>query len=800
MKQERKSREPLIIKMTKKSKGTFPNLPYFIVNFLIGLLKLMFWKKTQTYYLLLSMFLLAVALRLVGTYPGYPLIHPDEPVIANATRKIVLHLDFNPENYIYGSLLSIIYAVVDWTFFIPFFFIWKFIFKFQYLLDYGPSNFLHDFFVTLQQHVYISYWARYETAVLSSFIVVVVYFIGKKLFSKEVGFVAAFLTAVNYRHVSSSRFALADAPAAVFGGLAILFIIHMISKPYLRNYLLAGLGVALSLSVKYFTYVLPTFLLAHTYIVFKQKRLSNISKLMSILNKKFILACLVIVIVFFTINLNFFYNFEDTSYKLRHTAKTYGVLDPYSAFLDFTDGNGIYFILVPIRYLLWYGLGWTLIATIIAGYMYCLVKYFRKTVFLSSSILSFLFVFLILSRQYAFVRNYASITPFLLFFPSILIIDISRLVKNKRISLAIIIMLTFAVGFTSFKDSLLSSLYFARDHNLTSAIKWIDKNLEVIPMNISASEDFPSLNKKNIKNVTLMKARGNVENMTISELRMKDVSFAFVGSGVTTLVNGELWGNNKYLTYSFFDKERMASFLKNSYTGLALFELGSYRLEEFVKPFWQSNEPAYFVAKIPNFSDKNKKLIGEYNFNSKENLNALRVFSFIPCKFYKLSYVEGRVNNFSSVNISRNPKSLDKDCSVETQFTEVRAFEIEENRWYKAEGFLKRIGNPSPKFHDATNGFIRLDLYTADNKVIKTYVSGQLKNISEWQTVFALGMAPVGSKYAKVSFQLDQYYEDEEYLIKSFKIYALNDVTIDISQYPYFNKPIPENFYWLLEF
>lgn len=754
----------------------------------VYLIKFLFWRKSRTYYCLLSIFLLGVFLRLVGTYPGYPFTNPDEPTIADGVRRIILYHNFKPGNYYYGSLLSIIYSVIDLIFFIPILFISQFIANLQNVFKYGLINFFHDFYASLQIQSYISYWARYETAVLSAFTILVMYLLGKKLFNKRVGLVTASLTAVNYRHVASSRFSLADAPAALFAGLAILFIINIIQRSTLKNYLLSGVAVGLAFSVKYFVYVLPAFLLAHLYIVLKQKHF--------LFNKKFIFSFLTIIVVFLAINPYLLFDFKEASWQLTLNAKRYGLANPYSSFLVFINGNQAYFTLVPIRYLLWYGLGWTLTFSIIAGYLYALVQYFKKTIFLSAIIFPFLFVFLILSKHAAFVRNYASITPFLLLFPSILITDLSKLTKNRNVSFAIIAVLIFVVGFTSFKDSLLSSLYFANEHNLVSAETWINKNLVNKPsINVAVTGDFPNIYKIDIAKTILITSRGAVENMTIGELVGKNIDWAILGSSATALKNAELWSGNKTLTIEFFNKDKMTAFLKNSYTGLALLELGDYRVAEFVKPFWQSNEASYFIVKVPRFLKGNKKILREYNFGL-ESVKDFMLSSFLPCNFYQI--IKTKDEEFPSIKIIGN-QQFDRleNCVLETQFTWSQSFDVKENKWYGVEGQLKRKGNP--KLIDTTNGFIRLDFYSAENKIIKTNVSPQLKNINDWQTIYVLGIAPIGSKYAKIGFQLDQYFDKEEYLINSFKIYAYDKTGIDFSQYPYYGKPIPENFYWLLE-
>src|SRR3989344_9168123 len=159
--------------------------------------------------LLLAILFLAIFLRLLGTYPGYPPLHPDEQTIIDSARKIVLSHDFKPVDYYYGALLPVLYAIIDLFFFIPVLFVSLSLSNFSIYRDEGIVGFFNYFIQNIYspvdvldiQHKYFTYWTRYETAVLSSLTVIAVYFVGRKLFSKEVGLITAFLTAINYRHV-----------------------------------------------------------------------------------------------------------------------------------------------------------------------------------------------------------------------------------------------------------------------------------------------------------------------------------------------------------------------------------------------------------------------------------------------------------------------------------------------------------------------------------------------------------------------------------------------------------------------
>jgi hypothetical protein len=79
----------------------------------------------------------------------------------------------------------------------------------------------------------------------------VVYKIGKKIFDKKVGLVAAFLFAVIPMHVAASKIIRTDVMATFFILLSFLYCIHIWEKDSLHGYIMAGVFAGLATATRY---------------------------------------------------------------------------------------------------------------------------------------------------------------------------------------------------------------------------------------------------------------------------------------------------------------------------------------------------------------------------------------------------------------------------------------------------------------------------------------------------------------------------------------------------------------------
>ena len=79
----------------------------------------------------------------------------------------------------------------------------------------------------------------------------VTYKIGKKIFDKKVGLIAAFLFAVIPIHVASSKVIRTDVMATFFILLSFLYCIHILEEDNFRGYIMAGVFAGLAAATRY---------------------------------------------------------------------------------------------------------------------------------------------------------------------------------------------------------------------------------------------------------------------------------------------------------------------------------------------------------------------------------------------------------------------------------------------------------------------------------------------------------------------------------------------------------------------
>lgn len=760
--------------------------------------------------ILTAIFVLAVFLRVLGTNPGYPEGHPDESTIADSATQITFYLNFEPIGFYYGSLLPIVYALMNWLFFIPLFLILILPINIITSLQNGHTGTLGCFTQTADEirhcilsrsNDYFYFLARYETAIVSALAVIFIYLLCKELFNKRVGIIAAFFTAVNYRHVLSSNLSLADSPASTIALISVLLSIRIIKENTLRSYLFAGLGLGLVFSVKYFIYVIPVLLVCHIIAHLKTPKSSLVQKLLAAtFDPKLPLALALSILVFLAINPFLIINHETAQYQLALNASRYGGVDLSSlAHIDLSRTN-----LFPLYYLFRFGLGEFLGLAIVLGFLYGLVRYKVGTIIISSLVAPFFFFLLILSGT-PNVRNYASIIPFLLIFPAVLVDRLTPMTgsilaqvipkrfftKSKTSPLLIgATLLVLILGFSSLKNSFLASYSFSKPRNQQLLLDW---TVEKLPDNANIVKTwgvpFPSYKKVE----TLVDWSPLSESyMSLEELKDMGVQWVIISSESGTYISNLAWVYyNDLIKKIFFNDYPLWSYLNNNYTGLLTQEIGSYRVKEFTKSS-KSLDPEFFVSEIPAFWKIRKdNLITSYKFDKEMVLDNYLLSS--SC--YELEqdgYIEGY--NFKGTVLKFAGVNQSKEKVDSSRFT-LPAFNASENKWYTLSGRAMLYSPLTPDNYKG--GFWRLDFYSNDNRILKTYVSRQLSKSGKLQDLNTAGIAPNGATYAKASFQSDECQKEESYLLYDLQVFESDHLeAINIDHYPYFYKELPKSFIW----
>lgn len=713
-------------------------------------------RKINTYKrLLLLILLIAVFLRALGVYPGYRIQHPDEQSILSQIHNVIINYNLEPLDYYYGLLLGYLYSLIHVIIFfqVP---------SLSSLI--GINNFIkiNEFTAYFSIKNNLHYWPRYETAILSSLVIIPIYLLGKRFFNREVGIIAAFLTAVNYRHVLSSTLVLADAPAALFATLSIFLSTSILKKRLLRNYIYASIGIALSLSVKYFIYILPAFIICHILSIWSIPKKSILNRIVKIfLDKDLLIAVLIATTMFILINPYLILKYSIVLKQFAWNASNYHMSPDVISF--FGKNSSIYSF-----YYLWnYGLGNLLSIVVIIGIFYGIIRYTKFSLILLSAIIPFFYVFVVLSGNFGAVHNLSSILPIVLIFPALAIYRLSKIIKIKKFIPVSLIILTVIVGFSSLKNSFLSSLYYSQPRNEDNLSIWIESN---IPKNSKIQWVDPVREK----------------HMTIQELKDLKTDYAVITSGFNLFFNDRPTKENYVIGKVFFDNNSFWKMMNNFYASLITKELEDYRIKTFTKPYWQSTENAFSVIKVPTFwTAYEDKLINEYNFTTDNNAWTLKSFFSDDIKDYKVSETQG----YDGKN---GIKLTSEKCQTQTQIL-TGIFVVEGEKWYTVSGWIKHEGIFVENVKD---GFLRLDFYSSDDRIVKTYVSNQLTR-NNWIKLQASGIAPDNSQYANVSLQIDNCFRKQAYIFNKIDVFSSDKkIKINKSEYPYYGVELPKNFFW----
>lgn len=336
---------------------------------------------------LLVLVALAGALRAWGLGFDLPnLYHPDEYVHVTIALRILKTGSYNPHFFNYPTL---------------FFYILAFLGYIPYFLAYASRGLLSNLdgltlpVEVIPRDVAITHMpseflvGRLLVVVFALGTVVLVYWIGRKLYKRQVGFIAALLLAVSPTHVRISHFITPDVLMTFFVTLAVLLACQVMLSGRRRDYILAGATIGLAATTKYNANVALVLLIA-AHLLRKDRQ--------KLLDRNLVAGILTYGIVFWLgspymlLDLPTFLN--DLAYEMRHYAL---LIEPgqvgsswlwYGQYLARTEG------LV------------SLLAVI--AVIYALFKRTRKELFVASfSVLYFLWV-----SSYT-VRNDRTLAPIL---------------------------------------------------------------------------------------------------------------------------------------------------------------------------------------------------------------------------------------------------------------------------------------------------------------------------------------------------------------------------------------------------
>jgi 4-amino-4-deoxy-L-arabinose transferase-like glycosyltransferase len=183
---------------------------------------------------LLLVFISALLVRVWGIWYGLPLqINIDEPALVSTVLS--LKRDLNPGHFDWPHL----YFYMNGLFYGIFL-------AFRFILDLLLT--LPESFYSVEAYFVVS---RLLNALVGSFTVLAVYFLTKLIFNKQTALIAAFITAFIPVHVYESHFAKTDIAQTFFTAISLYFIYKVFLTNQRKYYIISGLFIGLTTSVKY---------------------------------------------------------------------------------------------------------------------------------------------------------------------------------------------------------------------------------------------------------------------------------------------------------------------------------------------------------------------------------------------------------------------------------------------------------------------------------------------------------------------------------------------------------------------
>lgn len=213
-----------------------------------------------------GLFIVALVLRVWLAGGSLPYVeHIDEPALLEVAIRMVRDGDFNPHTFRYPSLYYYLLAATTKLH------VWWGIATGLYLSD-KDIPFKNNG-VTSVPNLYI--WGRALTALMGAATVPALLVLGRRMFDKRVGILAAVTLMVTVFHVTHSHYITVDATTGLWVTLALIGAWDIAKTGSWRGYLLAGAAAGLAAGTKYNAGVIvPAIIVAHV-IFWRQSSLGR---------------------------------------------------------------------------------------------------------------------------------------------------------------------------------------------------------------------------------------------------------------------------------------------------------------------------------------------------------------------------------------------------------------------------------------------------------------------------------------------------------------------------------------------
>ena len=410
----------------------------------------------RTGLILAGIFLAGLALRVWGLSSAYQRID-DIPV----AKKIswVYYGDWKPDaqffyplffNYIVGVLMRVLSFVLN-------------------VLGIHPGPGLYEF--TFDQTLFI---ARFVSATMGAATVLVVFKIGRRLFSAATGLAASFFFAFSSVHILYSHQIVLDVPMTFFYALALYFCVRILEDGRWPHYIAAAVLAGLATATKYNgIFVVLSILAAHIW--YKRRTRKNVFRVL--FDGKLIAAAAVSVLSFIVghpFALLWAPSFLKATKELArwvHATEYYLMLiKPRTLIEKFAESNyvkGVWNVLSAE--------GWVLFALLVLGLVWVFRRRNRGGSFLSlSGLIYFLgcLGFLGFSR----LRDLSTLSLFYAFFAAFGLSFLGGVLRRGGARLAFVVLAAAAIALVSVR-SLVQGYYLHEDDTTQVAERWIERNL-----------------------------------------------------------------------------------------------------------------------------------------------------------------------------------------------------------------------------------------------------------------------------------------------------------------------------------
>lgn len=679
---------------------------------------------------------LAFVLRIVGIYPGYPDIHPDESTSYH-TAIYLLYNFFMPDRFDYPAGVPFINALIFAVVFIPISIV-RLIFLdidalFQLVLS--PLQFFIQNKEELfgNRDIYAMYWTRGITAVFGAGSVLVLYLAGKKLFTKEVGLFSAFFLAVNYLHVVRSHFGLPDVYNGFFAMLTLFACALLLEKDTRRHYLFAGICASLMFSMKYQVFGFIPFFTTHLIISIRKKSVRNLFK------KDFFLSLLAAAATFLITNPYYLFNIPEAMRQNRLDVLRYRMGDVY---------------LRPFGFFYLYHWGMGVLPSIAATVGFIVMLFSRPVRFIIVAPYAIVFIVFmtIYSQGGIFTRNFANVMPYLMLFAGYGVYVVFAFMKRQNLPIAhiLIVVLLLWINFVPLQNSYALDRSYAQPWNIYALGDWLKESL---PDNVSI-RNYQLFIRQNgqqailDKKATLKDWDYSKGPNSLAEFQEEGTQFAILNTeplqSITYWWRG--WEDPKiFLTY----KTVPYDFIENDFYGLSVKELLRYTVFETYKPWQAHNEHNYLVFKIPPKPKTLGKLVKEFHFDRKEDQWEIRgIFPVEDPIITAWSPDNGHVRDGALTATASGVRSR-----IVSQPVPVTA-----GKQYSVEGYIKTVSTNQGE----RDGFLRLDFYKNETDALTgqlgmaVAISPRTPATGKWIKEQVSMVAPIGAAFMTVGFQFKE--------------------------------------------